>query len=116
MAAWPVTLPQRPNQDTYEETAQVQVVRTQMDVGPDFVRRRSTAAPVVFRMSMKLTSAQIDTLDAFYTNTLFGGVSTFTWEHPRTDAAGTFRFLSSPSYSTLGGVWYLAAFSVELLP
>lgn len=87
-----------------------------MDVGPDFVRRRSTAAPALLQMSMTLTSTQVATLEAFYENTLFGGVSTFDWEHPRTDAAGTFRFVGRPTYTIIGGIYYAAAFSVELLP
>ena len=116
MASWPSTLPQSTLVSSYRETTQEQVIRTKMEVGPDFVRRRATASPVLFGMSMVLTNAQVETMDAFFDNTLFGGVGTFDWEHPRTGTAGIFRFVSRPIYSALGGLYYSAEFSLELLP
>ena len=117
MAAWPSTLPQSPLAKSLSETTPNDLIRTKMDVGPDKIRRRSTAGIRRFGMSIFMTKAQVQILDDFIQSTLNGGTDTFTWINHRTDAAATLRFISLPAYRTLGnGDYYSAGLSLEELP
>ena len=117
MAAWPGTLPQSPLAKSLTETPPNDLIRTGMSVGPDKIRRRSTAGIRRFGMSIFMTKAQVGILDDFILSTLNGGVDTFTWKNHRTDVAATLRFISLPSYRVLGnGDYYSAGLSLEELP
>lgn len=114
MASWPASLPEI-NAEGYSEEDEDGLVRTQMDAGPEFRRRRFTAVPTRITSSLLLTDAQVDTLLAFYRSTLSGGSLSFTWEHPRTEAAVDMRFNSFPSIS--GGPFnFLVSLDLEILP
>lgn len=82
MATWPSTLPQALNADGYTETQQSGVVRSSMDAGPDFVRRRFSAVSTMLSGNMLLTDTQWSTLMTFFNSTLAGGSIEFDW-HPR---------------------------------
>jgi len=101
MSTWPVTLPQTFDQSSYSEDFPEMVIRTKMDTGPDKIRKRFTAAPYNLSGSMKLTSAQTSTLDAFYYTTINAGADSFLFTHPRTLATIICRFLSPPKYRAL---------------
>jgi hypothetical protein len=115
MVAWPNTLP-APLLDSFSESPPDNILRTSMDKGPDKVRRRTTAdvRPVAF--SLMLTKAELQTLDDFYVVTTFSGSVEFDFEHPRTLATVSARFVEPPAYSERGGVAYLASVSLEILP
>lgn len=87
-----------------------------MDVGPDKVRRRTTAdiRPIAF--SLALTPAQTQILDDFYVTDLFSGAAEFDFIHPRTKALRRARFVSPPDYKETGGRLYTASINLELLP
>lgn len=102
MPTWPTSLPQSLNIDGYVEGQESNVVRTSMDVGPDFVRRRYTALKRMAAGSMILTDAQYTTLLTFFNTTLRGGSLAFDW-HPQgkhnasPQVIYSMRFLSTPS-------------------
>lgn len=117
MASWPSTLPQSPLVRSLTETPPNDLIRTGMSVGPDKIRRRSTAGIRKFGMSIFLTKAQVQILDDFILSTLNGGTDIFTWKNHRTDAAISLRFVSLPSYRVIGnGDFYTAGLSLEELP
>ena len=116
MAAWPASLPQYMNADDYTETRVDGTIRTSMDAGPDFVRRRYTAVPTRFSGSLILTDTQVATLDTFYYTSLNGGVDEIEWDHPRTGASVSMRFLSPPSYRAFTNDLWQAQLSLEILP
>lgn len=116
MATWPVTLPQYMNADDYAEARVDGTVRTRMDAGPEFVRRRFSTTPVNFSGSLVLTSTQVATLETFYETTLNGGVDDVDWTHPRTGAAVTMRFLAPPSYRAFTHDLWQAQISLEIIP
>ena len=112
---WPATLPS-PSPDGYGERPGAGPLRTEMEVGPPKVRRRTTTVVRQFDINLELTKAQIATLDTFYVTTLAGGVTEFDWTNPRTEAAATCRFVTVPVYTTTGGDGWQARFRMEVLP
>lgn len=115
MSVWPVTLP-APALNSLRETPPNNTIRTNMDKGPDKVRRRTTANVRPISFTLKLTPAQVATLDTFYDNTTFSGADEFDYTHPRTGAAVTARFVSPPEYSESEGVIYNCSISLEIMP
>lgn len=96
--AWPGTLPQVFEEGSYQEALTDNTIRTKMDVGPDKVRRRSTAVVEKIRGTMTLDQTQWGTLRTFYYTTLASSLP-YTWIHPSTGAAINCRFVSPPSVS-----------------
>lgn len=115
MSEWPATLPQTFDQTSYSEASPDMVVRTKMDTGPVKIRRRFTAAPYTLSGSMKLTSAQTNTLDTFYTTTINGGANSFTFTHPRKLTTVTCRFTAPPKYAALNQD-FMATLQFEVMP
>jgi len=115
MAAFPASLPV-PALNTLKETPPRNVIRTQMDKGPDKVRRRTTANVRMLQFVLKLTPAEVATLDTFFDTTVFSGADEFDYTHPRTGAAEKARFVEAPQYSESEGVIYDCALSLEILP
>ena len=114
---WPPSLPQRPLVQGYSERAPETVIRTQTEAGPPKLRRRFTAGVRRFEMQLRLTSAQMDTLESFFDATVQGGALPFDWVHPRTGVITSFRFAEPPTYTpAAGGQLWTAALSLELLP
>lgn len=113
---WPVSLPQDPLIDGYDERAPDVLARTEMDAGPDKVRRRFTAGVRPMRLTVALTRTQVQTLDDFHVTTLQGGALPFDWTHPRTLATVAFRFTEPPSYKPQSQTDWLAALALEILP
>lgn len=109
MATWPASLPQRVLLDGYAEGAADNVLRFETDYGPPKRRRRSTREVRTFPAALVLTTAQVATLDTFYTSTL-GQVDAFDWVHPRTLAAASFKFEARPDIRPLGGGYWRATF------
>jgi hypothetical protein len=121
MPTWPSSLPQDVLVQGYEEGPPNTLVRTEMDQGPDKVRRRSTAGTRTFAAQAIMTKAQVATLDSFILDDLSGGALRFDWVHPRTQASVSFRFVPIDeqrivTYSALGGDVYRVQMQLEILP
>lgn len=115
IAEWPSTLPLL-NVDGYAEQDTSGIIRTPMDAGPDFVRRRFTAVQTQIANNLVLTNTEYNTLLSFYRATLFGGVAPFEWTHPRTEATVEMRFLNQPAGSAAGGDLFDVRIELEILP
>jgi len=122
MANWPTTLPQCLNADTYNEVIDSGFIRTSMDAGPDFVRRRFSAVTTKVNGQQFLTETEWATLMNFYNTTLGGGVASFNW-HPAGLHEGSpqvvydMRFLSPPARRPLAGRYLWAVdMAFEILP
>ncbi len=116
MPVWPATLPQDVLIDGYDETPPNTTLRSQMDQGPDKVRRHFTAGERVFSATVALTRDQVETLDSFYLTDLQGGALRFDWTHPRAQAAVQFRFRSPPRYKPQSQTDWLVQLQLEILP
>lgn len=115
MPTWPVTLP-APALNSLQESPPNNVLRTQMDKGPDKVRRRTTANIRPISFTLLLTPAQIQILDDFYTTETYSGTERFDYVHPRTDEDCVARFVQPPQYNEREGVIYSCSVSLEILP
>ena len=117
MPAWPSDLPQQPLVQGFSETAPQLAVRTSMDVGPAKVRRRATAGVTQLKCAFRLSAAQRASLLTFWQTTLAAGARSYTWTHPISGAAITCRIVEPPGFTpAAGGVAWLAALSIEVLP
>jgi hypothetical protein len=116
MDTWPATLPQYPLIAGYARTQQPQTVRTEMDAGPAYVRRRFTAASTYFSESTIVDAAQRATFWEFFNTTLAGGALPFSWKDPVTAAAGIFRFMGEPQEVAYTDDIFEIKLSLEMLP
>lgn len=115
--AWPATLPQYLLADGYSEAKGDGRLRSQPDIGPAKVRRRTSAMPGPLRGRMKMSGAQRAILDAFVETTLANGVLPFTFPDPLTRAPILVRFGDMlPAWTSEGGDTFVAALDLEVLP
>ena len=115
MPTWPSSLP-APKSESFEETPPQVTLRTQMDMGPDKVRKRFSAGVRPLSFKMILTVAQIATLDTFFVTDTSSGASRFDYTHPRTSAAVKARFVEAPKYKSIDPAYYEADIKLEILP
>lgn len=115
MPTFPSTLPNL-EQGSYTEAPRDTNVRTSMDAGPDFSRRRFTKKTVDVTGDFSLTAAQLVTLETFYDTTLRSGSLSFDWVHQRTDAAAVFRFNGPLRIRAVSGTDYLVSCVLVMNP
>jgi len=115
MADWPAAFYGCIIKGSFSETPPQNVLRTQMDVGPAKLRRRSTAGVRVFSLNLFLTKAQVATFDTFYVTTIQSGSLKFNMYHPRTHVTGEYRIVNQPIYVPINE-GYDVKVSLELLP
>jgi len=115
--SWPAGLPnfEEPLRSEYTETVGSTKKRSQMEVGPAKVRRRSTAHVDQMTLGYYMTESEVSTFETFYNTTLKNGSLRFDATHPRTGNTEDFRILEDPQYERMG-VEYIVRFKVEVLP
>jgi hypothetical protein len=102
MPAWPSDLPPAPLVQGFEEKAPQLAVRTNMDVGPAKVRRRTTAGVTQMKCTFRLSATQRASLLAFWQTTLAGGSLSYTWTHPISGALISCRVVEPPALTPVG--------------
>ncbi len=113
---WPITLQDRLNEESFGIDKGDTLIRSDMDVGPQKVRRRFTKGIDTISGSITLTTAQYNIFESFYDTTLNGGALTFEYNHPVTEVLTEFRFKGAPQYKSIGGGNYVASFAWEIVP
>lgn len=111
---WPAGLPV-PRRSGHDEQLGTNTIRSQMDTGPAKVRRRFTKRIDSFTADFAMTSTQLETLLYFFSTTCADGSLSFAWEHPRTGAAATCRFIAPPDFKPYGMRWIVSV-RLEVLP
>lgn len=113
MVAWPSQF--CPLIDTFQESPPQNTIRSEMDVGPAKVRRRTTAniRPIAFRMY--LLPDDVAVMDDFFLNQTYSGSEVFDFIHPRTKESVQARFTEPPQYSNRSR-GYDVSVSLEILP
>lgn len=101
MSSWPASLPKI--RLPVEHTRQDGTLRTDMEAGPQKVRRRFSAVAQDYRFSLRMTGTQYDTLLDFFEDTLGGGSLRFDMDDPRTGSSEEFRFTASPGGQVVVG-------------
>ena len=115
VSAWPSGLPDELLQSGYSQSSPDTTLKTEMEVGPAKIRRRSTAQTYPVKGTMKLTEAQLGTLRTFYETTLLGGSLRFSHKDPVSLTAKEFRFTAPPSWTMSNG-FYVVQLEFEVLP
>jgi len=77
MTAWPSVLPAPEQVEGYGYQEEDQQARTAMEVGPDRVRRRTSAPPVVFSVTWRMSSAELAILEGFLVHEIAEGALWF---------------------------------------
>lgn len=114
MDAWPTTLPQYVLEAGYQESIEDQTTETPMESGPAKVRRRFTVAFRRFTVTVQMDPTQAAVFEAFFLVTLAAGSLPFTWVHPRTRVAKTFRFRKPAPSISVGGSGQIIRYTMTL--
>ncbi len=110
MATWPSTI--HVTRDNYKETSPDRVTRSNMDVGPQKVRRRSSAAVRPVSLSLFLTDAELEIIEDFFDE---NDALVFDFTDPRTGDAKRARFTSPITAQRRETMWDVSV-SLEYLP
>lgn len=111
MADWPTYLP-APLRNGFEINPEDPILRTQMDAGPDRVRRRFTAIPSRLPVSWKFTEAQLALFEAWHKLSMLDGSAWFTVNLPNGLGVSALdaRFTKPPKKALLSGKnWNVSA-------
>ncbi|MAO65044.1 MAG: hypothetical protein CL666_08590 [Balneola sp.] len=73
-------------------------LRTQMDVGPAKVRRRTTATARPMQFTMQIPGDKFETFKTFYHTTTLEGSLAFNMDDPQDDVEYEWRFLTEETY------------------
>lgn len=102
---WPESLPQVLRLDGLQGKPKRNVIRTQMDAGPQKQRRRYTVNTKDFNGTLILTETQRRIFDSFYKNTIADGSLRFLMKDPQTLEIREFRFRAEYSEENTDGLW-----------
>lgn len=106
--AWPVSLPQYPEQASWEFLPRPNVDGFDPEVGMPMTARRTTAAGDDVTVSFMMTRDQLLTFRDFYSNTIIGGVHGIDFTDPVELVTYTWRLApgSPPRERALSGNLY----------
>lgn len=110
MTTWPTEI--LVSRENYTETPPDRVIRSNMDVGPQKIRRRSSSAVRPVSLRLFLTDAQLEIFDEFYND---NDSLVFDFTDPRTEAVKRARFASPPTYGLNEKMWDVSV-KLEYLP
>src|SRR5262245_1456135 len=113
-ASWPLSLPTGFLAGTDKQTGEDNLLRSQMDIGPAKVRRRTTAGAGSLEGTLYLDQSQFDTFMQFWRQTTRSGALAFTFY-------GTvlLRFRQAPTWVNermASGMHYRVTINLEVLP
>lgn len=117
-ATWPAQLQDLLNTEGFSYDIGTTTIRTEMDIGPAKVRRRMTKSVDNISAVIFVNESQYSDLYYFFDTTLNGGVGTFNFLHPITQATIEARFIEAPSYTPVGsgGIMFKASMKWEVMP
>lgn len=114
--AWPATLNNTLDVDSFSYKIGDTTIRSDMDIGPQKVRRRHTKSVDTISCSQKISFSLYQDLYDFFDIDLNGGVNTFSFNHPFTGLPMECRFLGPPEIRPIGGVEFTLSMQWEIVP
>lgn len=96
--AWPAELPCQPEQGSWQETPQPDVVSFTPEAGPTIDRRRGTVQSMGATCTFVFTKAQYIAFRDWFRNDLKGGALRFSFDHPVTGEAEEWKFDPKPGW------------------
>lgn len=100
---WPAGLQQKLNVAEFSFKIGNTTVKSDNDVGPAKVRRRSTKSIDIFSCSINLDYDEYQDFYDFFNVDINGGATEFIFNHPFTGDPTYFRMIDEPSLRPLGG-------------
>lgn len=115
--AWPSTLPQCFLADSISLEQAQNVISSEMSVGPDKVRRRSTAAVRPMTGTLKLDAAQYEIFTAFVETDIADGARPFLFPRQEPPLGTSILVRLKPPYkvSRVGNHWRVTL-DLQVLP
>jgi hypothetical protein len=113
--AWPVSLQDKLNSDSFSYAFGDTVIRSKNDIGLDKVRRVSTRPIDKVQAAINLDYSEYLVFETFLKTSINGGVSKFTYTHPLTGVLTEFRFTGPPSIRPIGGRSFIISMEWEIL-
>ena len=104
---WPNFLPQVMRLEGLTAKKKSNVVRTQMDAGPQKSRRRYTVITKEFTGSIILNETQRQLMEDWYDNVLKNGSLRFSMKDPQTLEYAEFRFVEDYDEESVEGLWQI---------
>jgi hypothetical protein len=114
--SWPTTLQTLWSEANFGLDAGDSSIRSEMDFGPNKVRRRTTVAIDRFSGSIYLTTAQYTIFKNFFNVSLNRGTNTFYFNHPIEEDQRVFRFIGSYRITSIGAGNFILNFTWEEIP
>jgi hypothetical protein len=113
---WPAPLQDFFSEQNFQIVMDDATLRSDIDVGPQKVRRRFTKGIDIMSASIYLTTSEYSIFETFFKTTLAGGTLPFEFNHPVTGILTEFRFREKPRIGSLGGGQFTVSFDLEVLP
>jgi hypothetical protein len=113
---WPASIEELLDTASFQEEFGETTIRSETDIGPAKVRRRSTKGVDAIKCSVIANKDQYEDFRDFFDIDLNGGAGTFFFTNPITGIVDTYRMTRPPSISSLGGVQFSISMSWERLP
>ena len=104
---WPSYLPQVMRLEGLSGKKKSNVIRTQMDAGPQKARRRYTVSTKDFTGSIVLNETQRELFENWYDNVLGSGALRFVMKDPQTLQLSEFRFTDDYDEDASDGLWII---------
>ncbi len=122
MAVWPASLPQKPLIAGYGRSGKSVLIRSPMDSGPAKVRKRTNAGVQPLSLSFRMTTAQLEDFEEWFSGDLGEGAFSFTLPNPEA-SSGTITVrmtggAGAPPYDILPSVpgHWSVSFTAEVMP
>jgi hypothetical protein len=113
MPTWPITLPQKFEQEGYSEKEPNLFVMTEMDAGPPKRRRRFYATHRPISGTMIMTTAQKAIFKTFFQT--YGGLS-FTFPDPDSSGTVSVIFMAAPEYMSYASEDWQVSIQIAVMP
>jgi hypothetical protein len=114
---WPSNLQQLINEQGFQIEFGETTLRSEMDVGPQKVRRRYTKPVDEYSTSINIFQSDATAFKQFFNTTLNGGATSFYFNDPFTGTLEVFRFSKPPTISPIGSAGHYRVSMVwEKLP
>lgn len=113
MPTWPGTLPQKFQQQGFQDEEPDLVIKEQMDTGPPITRRRCTASSRPFGGEMIMDATQKATLQTFYRDYC---ASEFDFPDPDTGSTISVMFAEKPKYKPTDGIDWMTTVKLVEMP
>jgi len=113
---FPVTLQDKFNQAGFNTNFGETTITSNMETSLPKKRARHTKSIDTTSGTINLHKDDWTTLETFYKTTLGGGVLTFNFTHPITQVITEYRFVTPPTATPLGGLYFIVNFNWVEIP